>query len=121
MQRSNTYETYQRGFEFEGLGSIPWSGVRGLGRGQNLTFSEYVHVAYQIKANRFAHKHTLYPGDGVKPYLFLKVVMLQSTMKANMLSLHTPLAPGGGGSKDETFFFFSEIGHVAYQIKVKEV
>ena len=38
-------------FQFEGLGPSLWSGLRGQGRGQNLTFSEYVHVAYQIKAN----------------------------------------------------------------------
>ena len=39
-------------------------------------------------------------------------------MKANMLSLHTPLTPGEGS---KGFFFFSESGHVAYQIEVKAV
>ena len=32
-----------------GLG--PLGGLRGLGRGQNPTFSEYGHVSYQIKGN----------------------------------------------------------------------
>ena len=39
-------------------------------------------------------------------------------MKANMLSLHTPMTPGVG-SKDH--FFPSKSGHVAYKIKVEEV
>ena len=37
-------------------------------------------------------------------------------MKANMLSLHTPVTPGVG-SKGH-FVFFSKSGHVAYQIKM---
>ena len=41
-------------------------------------------------------------------------------MKASMLLfLHTPSTPGLG-SKGQ-FFFVSESGHVAHQIKVKEV
>ena len=36
-------------------------------------------------------------------------------MKANMLTLHW------GGVKRSNIVFFSESGHVAYQIKVKEV
>ena len=56
-------------------------------------FSEYGHVAYQIKAgdagsnkhgsNYLAHRHTLDPGGGVKRsnYLFLKVVMLHIKLK----------------------------------------
>ena len=40
-------------------------------------------------------------------------------MKANMLSLLTPTTPGVG-SKGH-FVFFPKSGHVAYQIKVKEV
>ena len=39
-------------------------------------------------------------------------------MKANMLSLQTPTTPGVGS---KGLFFFSESGHVAYQIKVEEV
>ena len=53
-------------------------------------------VEYQIKGNR-----------------------AQSTMKANMLSLHTPTTPGVGSKG--LYFFFSKSGHVAYQIKVEEV
>ena len=60
-----------------------------------MSFSESSHVAYQIKGNR-----------------------AQSTMKANMLSLHTPTTPGMGS---KGVFFFSKSGHVAYQIKVEEV
>ena len=39
-------------------------------------------------------------------------------MKANMQSLHTPSIMGWG---QKVMFFLSESGHVAYQIKVKEV
>ena len=39
------------GFQFEGLGPSPLGGLRGWGRGQNSTFSEYGNVAYQIKAD----------------------------------------------------------------------
>ena len=40
-------------------------------------------------------------------------------MKANIMSFHTPMAPGVGFKCH--FFFFSKSGHVAYQIKVEEV
>ena len=40
-------------------------------------------------------------------------------MISNMLSLHTPATPWLG-SKGH-YVFFSESGHVAYQIKVEEV
>ena len=42
-------------------------------KGQTISFSERSHVAYQIKGN-----------------------CAQSTMKANMLSFHTPTTPGVG-------------------------
>ena len=65
----------------------------GLGsKCQTISFSESSHVAYQIKGNR-----------------------AQSTMKANILSLHTPSTLGYG----QKVFFFSKSGHVGYQIKVK--
>ena len=71
------------------------SSTQGVGsKGQTISFSESVHVAYQIKGNR-----------------------AQSTMKANMLSLHTPATPGWG----QKVIFFSKSGHVAYQIKVEEL
>ena len=47
-QRNNGYETYRTGFQFEGQGPMPWLD---LGQGQNFFFSEYDHVAYQIKGN----------------------------------------------------------------------
>ena len=49
-------------------------------------------------ANIFAHRHTLDPGGGVKSN------RAQSTMKANMLSLQTPMTPGMG-SKGIFFLF----------------
>ena len=60
-------------------------------KGQNSTFSEHGHVAYQIKGNEEC-----------------------SSMQAHILSLHTPSTPGVG-SKVKTFFF-GEYSHVAYQI-----
>ena len=60
---------------------------------QTISFSESNYVAYQIKAN-----------------------LAQSTMKANMLLLHTPTT-SGSGSKGH--FFFSKSSHVAYRIKAE--
>ena len=74
------------------MGSSPWGGLRGWGRGQNLTFSEYGHVAYQIKADNFC-----------------------SNMKANILPTVTP-STQGVGSKGQTIYF-CESSHVAYQMK----
>ena len=59
-------------------------------KGPTLYFCETSHVAYQIKSNR-----------------------AQSTMKGNMLSLHTQTTPGGS----KGHIFFSKSGHLAYQIK----
>ena len=64
----------------------------GLGRGQNKTFSEYGHVACQIKADDFCSK-----------------------MVANVLPTDTP-STQGVGSKGQTIYF-CESSHVAYQIK----
>ena len=64
----------------------------GGGRGQSLTFSEYGHVAYQIKAD-----------DAI------------SNMVANILPTDTP-STQGAGSKGQTISF-SESSHVANQIK----
>ena len=50
MQRSNIYETYQTGFKFEGLGPIPWGGLRG-GVETKIKLFKYGRVAYQMKAN----------------------------------------------------------------------
>ena len=60
-----------------------------------LTFSEYGHVAYQIKAEDAG-----------------------SNMVTNILPTDTP-STQGVGSKGQTMFF-SESSHVAYQIKVDE-
>ena len=80
------------GFQFEGLGLSLLGGLRGRGRGQNETFSEYGHYAYQIKADDAG-----------------------SNMVANVLPTDTPLTQGVG-SKGQTISF-SERSHVAYQIK----
>ena len=80
-QSSNRYETYKTELEFEGLGSSSLGGLRGCGWGQNLTFSEYGHVAYQIKAD----------GAG-------------SNMVANILPTDTALTQGVG-SKGQTICF----------------
>ena len=91
-QKSNRYETFQTGFKFEGLGPIPWGGLRGYGRGQKKTFSVYGHNAYQIKANDAC-----------------------SNMVANILPTDTSTTQGLG-SKGQTISF-SESRHVSYQIK----
>ena len=111
------YETYQTGFQFEGLGPSLLGGLRGWGRGQKYTFSEYGHVAYQIKADDASSNmvanilptDTLDPGGGVKLYIFLKVVMLHiksklTTLAANILPTHT-LDPGGGVKRSNYIFF----------------
>ena len=38
-------------FCFECMGPSPWGGLRGWGRGQNLSFTKYGHVVYQIEAD----------------------------------------------------------------------
>ena len=57
-------------------------------KGQNSTFSEHSHVAYQGKGNDTC-----------------------SNMQAHILSLRAPSTPGVGSKH-----FFSESNHVAYQI-----
>ena len=101
-------------------------------------FSEYGHVAYQIKADNICSKMVanvlltdkpLTQGVGSKrqkPYIFVKEVnvayqikenLAQIIIKTNMLSLHTATTPGWG---QKVMFFFSKSGHVAYQIKLEE-
>ena len=63
-----------------------------MGLKPNKTYSEYSHVAYQIKADDAG-----------------------SNMVANILPIDTP-ATQGVGSKGQTISF-SESSHVAYQIK----
>ena len=66
-----------------------------MGPRPNLTFSEYGHVAYQIKADNAG-----------------------SNMVANILPTDTPWTQGVG-SKGQTIYF-SESSHVAYQIKADD-
>ena len=69
----------------------------GGGRSQNLTFSEYSHVAYQIKADNVGSNmvanilptdtpSTQGVGSKVKLYIFLKVVMLHIKLKLTTLA-----------------------------------
>ena len=69
-------------------GSDPLGRLRGLGRGQNSTFSEYGHVSYQIEGNGAC-----------------------SNMVATILAADQTL--GGGGQKVK-IQLFSDDGHVAY-------
>ena len=70
-------------------------GLREWGRGQNNFFSEYGHVAYQIKADDAG-----------------------SNMVANILPTDTP-STQKVGSKGQTIYF-SESSHNAYQIKADD-
>ena len=65
-----------------------------MGPRPNISFSEYGHIAYQIKADKAC-----------------------STMIANVLPTDSPLTQGVG-SKGQTISF-GESSHVAYQIKGK--
>ena len=68
--------------------------TQGMGpKGQTIYFCERSHVAYQIKGN-----------------------CMQSTIKANKLSLPTPTTPGVG-SKGHIFFSFLKV--VMLHIKLK--
>ena len=95
MQSSNRYETYQKGFQFEGLGLSPWGGLRGWGPRPKLNFFRIWSCAYQIKADDTG-----------------------SNMIANILPTDTP-STLGVGSKGQTISF-SESSHVAYQIKADD-
>ena len=72
-----------------------WVDLGGGGRGQNEVFSEYGHVAYQIKADDAGNN-----------------------MVANILPKDTP-STQGVRSKGQTIYF-SESSHVAYQIKADD-
>ena len=110
-------------------------GLRGWGLGQNYFFSEYGHVAYQIKADNAGSNMVanILPtdtpstqgwGQKVKLYLFsesshiayqIKADDAGSNMVATILPTYTP-STQGVGSKGQTISF-SESSHVAYQIK----
>ena len=73
------------------MGLSPWAGPRGVGSRSKLNFLEYDHVAYQIKADDVWSKIVanilptdtplIYGGVLVKPYLFVKVVILHIKLK----------------------------------------
>ena len=121
-------------FSLKGLIQSPLGGLRGWGRGQNLTFSEYGHVAYQIKAddagsnmvaNICPQTHstqgvgskvqTIYFSESSHVAYQIKADDAGSNMVANILPTDTPLTQGVG-SKGQTISF-TESSHVAYQIK----
>ena len=66
--------------------------------GQNSTFSEYGHVAYQIKGND----------------LYSNMVAIIFTHISHIVSLHAPSDPGLGVKGQN--MFFSESSHAVYQI-----
>ena len=73
--------------------SNPHPPTQGVGsKGENSTFSEHSHVAYQIKGNDECNN-----------------------IQAYILSLHIP-STHGVGSKVKTCCFFSESIHVTYQL-----
>ena len=82
QQHASTYSVLTQTLDPWGVGS----------KGQNSSFSEHGHVAYQIKGN---HKC--------------------SNMQGHILSLHTPSTPGVESKGQNNFF--SESSHIAYQIK----
>ena len=82
----------KRDFNLKAWVPAPGVDLGGGAEAKNKTFSEYGHVAYQIKA------------DNVCSY-----------MVANILPTDTPLTQGVG-SKGQTIYFY-ERSHVAYQIK----
>ena len=109
-------------------------------KGQNSTFSEHGHVAYQIKDNHECSNMAAnilptdppypHPRDGVsrsKFNFFQNMVMLHIKLKKitnaatwkQILSLQTPIpqlpSPGNGVSRSNSTFL--EHGYVAYQIK----
>ena len=72
--RSHFYAKFRASVTLVYLFGFSWKICQGVGsKGQTIYFCESSHVAYQIKGN-----------------------WSQSTMKANMLSLHTPTTPGVG-------------------------
>ena len=74
------------------MGPSPWGGLRGWAEAKIKLFSEYGHVAYQIKADNFCN-----------------------IMVVNIFPADTPWAKGVG-SKGQTIYF-CESSHVAFQIK----
>ena len=105
----------------------PTRGLRVWGRGQNSTFLEYGHVAYQIKGNdanidmitNILSIDLWDPGLGSKGQnvTFSEHGQINgngesSNMPAHILSLHTHSTPGWGQRSN----FFTESSHVAYQI-----
>ena len=107
----------------------PLGGLRGRGRGQNETFLEYGHIAYQIKwnnaysnmvANILPTDTPLTLGSGLKSQtFFLKEVMSHikfKVMECRAQGNQTHPQPLGWDQKVK-FSTCSEYGHVAYQIK----
>ena len=111
-------------------------GLRGRGPRSKLNFSEYGHVAYQIKADDAGSNmvanilptgtpstqgmgskgQTISFSESSHVALYqIKADDAGSNMVANILPTDTPLTQGVG-SKGQTISF-SESSHVAYQIK----
>ena len=114
---SNRYETYQTGYYFEGLGLTPWEDL-GVGPEAKIKLFRIWPCCISIKVTTYAatwwqmfcqqtHPRPWGWGQEVKPYFFLKVVMLhiklKGTMKASTLFLYTPSIPRVW-SKGQIFF-----------------
>ena len=82
----------KRDFSLKAWVRVPWVDLGGGAQAKINLFSEYGHVAYQIKANDTGNN-----------------------MVANILPTDTPLTQGWG-QKGQTIYF-SESSHVAYHIK----
>ena len=67
------------------MGPSPWGGLRGWSGGQNLTFSEYGHVAYQTKADNVCSNMVAYilPTDTPLLTVILDFDYLCSTTNVN--------------------------------------
>ena len=127
-------------FLIKGLGTTPWVDLEVGSKGQNSTFSEHGHVAYQIDGN---HKCSYMvvanilsacpdtppdPGDRVKKSIcsfsehgHVAGNQICSNMVSNIfwpqaLTRPPPPPPGPEDWVERSNFNFSEHGHVAYQI-----
>ena len=114
---------------------VRWVDLGGGGQSQNYFFSEYGHVAYQIKAvdagsNKVANilptdtpstqgvgskGQTIYFSESSPVAYPIKADNAGNNMVANILPTDTPWTQGVG-SKGQTISF-SESSHVAYHIK----
>ena len=122
-------------FSLKACVRVPWVDLGGWAQAKINLFSEYGHVAYQIKANDTGNNmvanilptdtpltqgwgqkgQTIYFSESSHVAYHIKADGAGSNMVANILSTDTP-STQGVGSKGQTISF-SESSHIAYQIK----